>query len=159
MNRNYWCCRFRKKLLKFLQGISVNRRLVHGTKHRTAQLSFTSLKWRASWSSEAMIHDLLITGSQSYARFICTVCTRRIRWSCCYTTNTLDTLWRIYCWDICTTCRYRIYVLLYWRMCSGKVLSTKCSMQLPLTLYCVVPYIAPCVDVSELYFRDRSRTQ
>ena len=31
-----------------------------------------------------------------------------------YTTNTLDTLWSIYCWDICTTCRYPSYVLLYW---------------------------------------------
>ena len=29
-----------------------------------------------------------------------------------YTMNTLDTLWSIYCWDICTTCCYRIYVLL-----------------------------------------------
>ena len=28
-----------------------------------------------------------------------------------YTTNTLDILWSIYCRDICTTCRYRIYVL------------------------------------------------
>ena len=24
-----------------------------------------------------------------------------------YTTNTLDILWSIYCWDICTTCRYQ----------------------------------------------------
>ena len=31
-----------------------------------------------------------------------------------YTTNTLDEVWSIYCWDICTTCRYQIYVLLYW---------------------------------------------
>ena len=25
-----------------------------------------------------------------------------------YTMNTLDILWSIYCWDICTTCRYQI---------------------------------------------------
>ena len=26
-----------------------------------------------------------------------------------YTTNTLDTLWSIYCWGICTTCHYQFY--------------------------------------------------
>ena len=30
-----------------------------------------------------------------------------VRVLCLYTTNTLDILWSIYCWDICTTCHYR----------------------------------------------------
>ena len=30
-----------------------------------------------------------------------------VRVLCLYTMNTLDILWSIYCWDICTTCRYR----------------------------------------------------
>ena len=30
-----------------------------------------------------------------------------VRVLCLYTTNTLDILWSIYCWDICTTCRYQ----------------------------------------------------
>ena len=65
-----------------------------------------------------------------------------------YTTNTLDTLWSIYCWDICTTCHYQSYVLLYWLIRSRWLTD--------LVLYCAVPYIAACVDVSRTVFRDRS---
>ena len=72
-----------------------------------------------------------------------------------YTTNTLDTLWSIYCWDICTTCRYRSYVLLY------LLIPLACANPwawLTLALYCAVSYIAACVDVSRTVFRDRSST-
>ena len=35
--------------------------------------------------------------------------------------------WSIYCWDICTTCRYRIYVLLYQLLCSARECTGKCT--------------------------------
>ena len=72
-----------------------------------------------------------------------------------YTTNTLDTLWSIYCWDICTTCCYQTYVLSYCRMCPSRVLSmTDCWMIA--ALYCAVPFIVGCVDISRMVFWDRS---
>ena len=79
-----------------------------------------------------------------------------------YTMNTLDTLWSIYCWDICTTCCYQIYVLLYWLLRSRRSLLTDClsrgndSVCLSITLYCAVLYIAACVDISRMVFRDCS---
>ena len=81
--------------------------------------------------------------------------------TCLYTTNTLDTLWSIYCWDICTTCRYRIYVLCaqalrLWDFLllirTSRWLSGECLSM----LYCVVAYIAACVDASRTVFWDRS---
>ena len=60
--------------------------------------------------------------------------------------------WSIYCWDICTTCLYRNYVLRYCRMCTSRDLTKNdCP-----TLYCVVPYTVACVDISRTVFRDRS---
>ena len=69
-----------------------------------------------------------------------------------YTTNTLDTLWSIYCWDICTTCRYQTYVLCYGWMCPGRVL----TMNWTATLHGVVSFIVTCVDVGRTVFRDHS---
>ena len=78
-----------------------------------------------------------------------------------YTTNTLDTLWSIYCWDICTTCRYRIYVLLaqalrIWDFLLLIHTLLKYLAECALTLYCVVAYICACVDASRTVFWDRS---
>ena len=78
-----------------------------------------------------------------------------------YTMNTLDTLWSIYCWDICTTCHYWTYVLLLkpyalrtpTMMC---VLWLEACWQMRSTLYCVVSFIAACVDASRMIFWDHS---
>ena len=78
-----------------------------------------------------------------------------------YTTNTLSTLQSIYYWDICTTCCYRIYVLCaqalwLWDFLllipTSHWLSGECAP----TLYCVVAYIAACVDTSRTVFWDFS---
>ena len=46
-------------------------------------------------------------------------------------------------------------MLSYCRMCTGRVLSmTDCRMIA--ALYCVVPFIVACVDVSRMVFWDRS---
>ena len=71
-----------------------------------------------------------------------------------YTMNTLNTLWSIYCWDICTTCRYRTYVLCYGRMCPSRVLTTNWTP----TLHSVVSFIVTCVDIGRTVFRDCSAT-
>ena len=55
--------------------------------------------------------------------------------------------WCIYCWDIYTTCRYQIYVLLYWYLrahwraglsCPDASASGSCEW---LTLYCTVQWL------------------
>ena len=78
-----------------------------------------------------------------------------------YTMNTLDTLWSIYCWDLCTTCHYRIYVLLaqaLWLWDFLLLIRTllKYLAKCTLTLYCVVTYICACVDASRMVFWDHS---
>ena len=78
-----------------------------------------------------------------------------------YTTNTLDTLWSIYCSDICTTCHYRIYMLLaqalrLWDFLLLIHTLLKYLVECALTLYCVVTYICACVDASRTVFWDRS---
>ena len=78
-----------------------------------------------------------------------------------YTTNTLDTLWSIYCWDICTTCHYRIYVLLAQALRLWDFLLLIRTLQkylanCTLTLYCVVTYMCACVDARRTVFWDRS---
>ena len=78
-----------------------------------------------------------------------------------YTTNTLNIPWSIYCWDICTTCRYRIYVLCaqalqLWDFLLLIRTLLKYLAKCALTLYCVVTYIAACVDASRTVFWDRS---
>ena len=78
-----------------------------------------------------------------------------------YTTNTLDTLWSIYFWDIYTTCHYRIYVLraqALWLWDFLLLIHTllKYLTECTLTLYCVVAYICACVDASRTVFWDCS---
>ena len=71
-----------------------------------------------------------------------------------YTTNTLDILWSIYCWDICTTCRYQCLCatcssLTLWDFLLADVLRSSAGTRmvsnqmlcLLFTLYCVVVYI------------------
>ena len=55
-----------------------------------------------------------------------------------YTTNTLDILWNIYCWDICTTCRYRSYVLLYSLIRSARKCPGGCSTTWRIASHCTV---------------------
>ena len=43
MNRNYWSCRFRKKLLKFLQGVSRGNSILHKTSNSTSALKRLSI--------------------------------------------------------------------------------------------------------------------
>ena len=43
--------------------------------------------------------------------------------------------WSIYCWDICTTCHYRSYVLLYW------LLRSHWSLWMKWALYCTVWWV------------------
>ena len=84
-----------------------------------------------------------------------------VRVLCLYTTNTLDTRWSIYCWDICTTCCYQTYVLLLkpytLRLPTMmRVLWLEACWQIRSTLYCVVSFIAPSVDASRTVFWDHS---
>ena len=44
--------------------------------------------------------------------------------------------WSIYCWDICTTCRYRNYVLRYCWMCTGQDLTKNDSLHC--TVRCLI---------------------
>ena len=79
-----------------------------------------------------------------------------------YTMNTLDTLWSIYFQDICTTCRYRIYVLLaqalrLWDFLLLIRTLLKYLVECTLTLHCVVTYICACVDASRTVLWDRSQ--
>ena len=69
----------------------------------------------------------------------------------CYTTNTLDTIEAF----IAETC---VQLVATESMCYStgwSALLERLLANAP-ALYCAMPYIAACVDVSELYFRDRS---
>ena len=79
-----------------------------------------------------------------------------------YTTNTLDEVCSIYCWDICTTCRYRSTC--YSTGTSGPTALSVCSQLClsgfwpptsDLVLYCTMPFIATCVDAIGTVFWDR----
>ena len=80
-----------------------------------------------------------------------------------YTTITLDEVCSIYCWGICTTCHYRS--MCYSTCASGPtVLSMCCRLRLvancstknwALILYCMMPFIATCVDAIGTVFWDR----
>ena len=84
-----------------------------------------------------------------------------------YTTNTLDEVCSIYCWDICTTCRYRSTCYstsasgpTALSVCSRLCLVANCSLTdswltSALVLYCTVPFIATCVDAIGTVFWDR----
>ena len=74
-----------------------------------------------------------------------------------YTTITLDEVCSIYCWDICTICRYRSKC--YSTCASGPTTLSVCSRlclvaNCPrvfeclsvLILYCTMPFITTCVD-------------
>ena len=77
-----------------------------------------------------------------------------------YTTNTLDTLWSIYCWDSCTTCRYRIYVLLAQALWFWDFLLLIRTLQKYLTKCApTLTYICACVDASRTVFWDRSTSR
>ena len=94
-----------------------------------------------------------------------------------YTTNTLDEVCSIYCWDICTTCRYRstcystgtsgpTALSVCSRLClvaNCYLLSAICYLlsaicYLLSALYCTVPFIATCVDAIGTVFWDRPST-
>ena len=80
-----------------------------------------------------------------------------------YTTITLDEVCSIYCWDICTTCRYRSTCYstcasgpTALSVCSRLCLVTNCSTEnWALIMYCTMPFIATCVDAIGMVFWDR----
>ena len=89
-----------------------------------------------------------------------------------YTTNTLDEVCSIYCWDICTTCRYRSTCYstgasgpTALSVCSRLCLVANCSTKnwarllTARVLYCTVPFIATCVDAIGTVFWDRPRNR
>ena len=84
-----------------------------------------------------------------------------VRVLCLYTTNTLDGVCSIYCWDICTTCRYQS--MCYSTGASGPTALSVCSWLCLVTnwlnahsvLYCTVPFMATCVDAIGTVFWDR----
>ena len=88
-----------------------------------------------------------------------------VRVLCLYTMNTLDEVCSIYCWDICTTCRYRSTC--YSTGASGPTALSVCSrlclvancwlLNAAPILYCTVPFIATCVDAIGTVFWDRPR--
>ena len=78
-----------------------------------------------------------------------------------YTTNTLDTLWSIYCWGICTTCRYQFYCVML-KPYALRLPTATCvwvwlwlSVTACCTVLCGALYTA-CVDASRTVFWDRS---
>ena len=87
-----------------------------------------------------------------------------------YTTITLDEVCSIYCWDICTTCRYQSMCystgasgLTALSVCSRLCLVANCSTKnwarlltrMAPVLYCTMPFIATCVDAIGTVFWDR----
>ena len=63
------------------------------------------IQWEVSCSS--LVHDIPC-GCEGFIRLIaCVGSGDPVRVLRLYTTNTLDEVCSIYCWDICTTCRYR----------------------------------------------------
>ena len=87
-----------------------------------------------------------------------------------YTMITLDEVCSVYCWDICTTCRYQS--MCYSTCVSGPTALSVCSRLCPTkncawltllwmcecvcpVLYCTMPFIATCVDAIGMVFWDR----
>ena len=58
------------------------------------------------WTSQLLKKQLNVVQGLSVL-FACIGSGDPVRVLLLYTMNTLDILWSIYCWDICTTCRYR----------------------------------------------------
>ena len=107
-------------------------------------------------------HYIPATSFAGGARFIrpvaCVGSGDPVRVLCLYTTNTLDEVWSIYCWDICTTCRYQSTC--YSMGASEPTMLSVCSCWLlahewALVLYCTMPFIAACVDAIGTVFWDR----
>ena len=74
-----------------------------------------------------------------------------------YTMNTLDTLWSIYCWGICTTCRYPFYCVML-KPYALRLPTATCvwvrlwlSVTVRRTVLCGALYTA-CVDASRTVF-------
>ena len=94
--------------------------------------------------------------STNYARFIRTVCTRRIRWSCEGLTSVTQQIhWMYFEAFIAET---YVHLVATEAMCysTGRSALTGWRFTIDLALYCAVPYIAACVDVSRTVFRDCS---
>ena len=79
-----------------------------------------------------------------------------------YTTNTLDTLWSIYCWGICTTCCYRLYCAMLKPYALRLLTATATVARLWANAnndpsHCTVRcLISACVDASRTVFWDHS---
>ena len=106
--------------------------------------------------------------STNYARFICLVArigsSDPVRVLRLYTANTLDEVCSIYCLDICTTCRYQSMCdstgasgPTALSVCSRLCLVANCLLLLCYcsVLYCMMPFIATCVDTIGTVFWDR----
>ena len=104
---------------------------------------------------------------ERYARFICTVCIRvgsgdPVRVLRLFHNKYTGYNWSIYCWDYVQLVATKSNVLLYLlpmsvQLCCWRVSLWKNEPDLNAVLYCMVPYIATCVDVSwNGIFRDRS---
>ena len=85
--------------------------------------------------------------------FACVGSSDPVRVLCLYTMNTLDILWSIYCWDICTTTDANVLHAQalrsetpYWRMFSGRVLVLEWSRA-----NCCVPLLL-CFSSFTLYW-------
>ena len=113
-----------------------------------SQMFPSLLRFKSLWFKKIFkvnfVYYLIVQGLS--VPFACVGSGDPVRVLCLYTTNTLDTLWSIYCWDICTTCRYRIYVLCaqalgLWDFLllirTGKLLNADCRSDW-LTSHCTV---------------------
>ena len=113
------------------------------------------------WSCQMLLNKYLEQLQGLFIRFLCVGSGDPVRVLHLYTMNTLDTLWSIYCWDICKTCHYWICVLLaqplqLWDFLLLIRIPLKHLVKCAPTLYCVVTYIYACVDASRTVFWDRS---
>ena len=116
-------------------------------------------EWRPLPPCEQNDRHMLLKTLPFCARFIRTVCMRRIRWSC----ECLTFVHNEYTWYTLKHLLLRhMYNLSLLKLCATLlvdplllVLVLECDW-LTVALYCAVPYIAACVDVSRTVFRDRS---
>ena len=107
------------------------------------------------------------TPKSSLARFICTICTCRIWWSCQGLTSVSQWIhWmqlkhlllrHMYNLSLLNLCATLLVDLLCWRAYwQLRLNSLTLCWPTDLTLYCAVLYIVACVDVSRTVFRDHS---
>ena len=93
-------------------------------------------------------------------RFIRTICTRRIWWSCEGLTSVTQQIHWIQLKHLLLRHMYNLSpkTMCYstsWSYCSAGEPTDDCWL-IALALYCAVPYIAACVDISRMVFQDRS---